>query len=110
LTATATPSRVGLMLVRNPRCASRRFVNSFTPAVAGLPSSSPSRHAAGPEHVVGDEEPARAQVRVREVDHGRIAVLVDVVVDDVPRRRPPRAGRPWPPRGDRSRGPTPPAR
>lgn len=36
--ATATPSRVGLMLVRNPRCERSRFVNSITPRVAAEPS------------------------------------------------------------------------
>ena len=41
-------------------------------------------HAARPEHVVGDEESARAQVLEGEIHRLRVPVLVDVDVDDVP--------------------------
>src|SRR5262245_13861144 len=54
------------------------------PARGGAAVVVPRQHAAGPEDVVGDEEAARPQVLVREVYRLRIAVLVDVVVDDVP--------------------------
>src|SRR5688572_4369530 len=42
-------------------------------------------HPSRPQDVVADEEASGAEVLVRQVDGGRIAVLVDVVVDDVPR-------------------------
>src|SRR5262249_14659890 len=40
--------------------------------------------APGPENVVGDEEAARPEMGVGEVHHWRVALLVDVEIDDVP--------------------------
>ena len=91
LTEIDTPSRSGTMAVMSSGCAARRSLYSAIARVSSAVVSGVLRIArhdlAVPQHVVGDQQPARPQQADQPIEQRLVQLLVAVLEDQIERSR-----------------------